>query len=73
MGCYLHTFTLKSKDIDITTNLETLHYLSKKYHLKKNESLKKYEINKDGISIDIYVEHYSKLCIDIKKIIKNYI
>lgn len=61
-AAYMWTKLHKSKDIDIAlTNIADLNYLKKKYNLKKNERLKKYEIAVDEVDIDIYVPHYSKL------------
>jgi phosphoenolpyruvate synthase/pyruvate phosphate dikinase len=59
---YLWTKQHKSKDIDIVLkDLKDLDYLKKKYELKKNENLKKYEIVFDDIDLDIYVPYFSKL------------
>lgn len=58
---YLWTKGHKSKDIDIIVDFETLSQLKKKYDLRKNEKLKKYEIRVEEIDIDIYVPHYSGL------------
>lgn len=67
---YLLTRQQKSKDIDIIVSLNELEKL-KKENLGKNTSLKKYEIKKDDVDIDIYVEYYSKLAIPAEEI-KNY-
>ena len=58
---YLWTKGHKSKDVDIIVDFETLSQLKKKYDLRKNEKLKKYEIRIEEIDIDIYVPHYSGL------------
>lgn len=65
---YLWAKTNKSKDIDIVIDFKTLSELKKSHDLRKNEKMKKYEIKKDEIDIDIYVKHYSKLAIPIEKI-----
>ncbi len=65
---YLWTRALKSKDIDIIVDFNFLEKIKKKYNLKKNDNLKKYEIIVDEIDIDIYVAHYSKLALPFQKI-----
>lgn len=65
---YLWAKTHKSKDIDIIIDFDTLSKLKKIYDLRKNENLRKYEIKKDEIDIDIYVTHYSKLAVPVEKI-----
>jgi len=68
---YLWSKTLKSRDIDMIVDFKNLDYLKQNYNLKKNDNLKKYEIDMDGIDIDIYVSYYSKLPIPVEDI-KNY-
>lgn len=58
---YLWAKSHKSKDIDIVVGYKGLDKLKSSYSLKKNDSLKKYEIIIDDIGIDIYVPFYSKL------------
>ncbi len=65
---YLWTRQMKSKDIDIIVDFSTLEYIKKKYKLKKNDNLRKYEIIIDEIDIDIYVAYYSKLALAVEKI-----
>lgn len=67
---YLHAKQHKSKDIDIVVSIKELKTLKDK-ELRKNDSLKKYEIKNEEIDIDIYVEHYSKLAVPVEEI-KNY-
>ncbi len=69
---YLHTKTLKSKDIDIVVDFDTLEKLGIKYILKKNTNLKKYEIIVDEISVDIYVPFFSKFVIPLNELEKHY-
>ena len=64
---YLWIKRQKSKDIDIVVDIGELQKL-KYENIGKNDSLKKYEIKKDNIDIDIYVEHYSKLAIPVEDI-----
>lgn len=69
---FLWTKQMKSKDIDIIiTNFDDLSYLKQKYNLIKNDKLKKYEIKKDDIDIDIYLIHYSQLGMPIQDIKNN--
>lgn len=67
---YLFTKRQKSKDIDIVVSINELQKF-KAYGLMKNDDLKKYEIKRDDIDIDIYAEYYSKLIIPVEEI-KNY-
>lgn len=67
---YLWAKSHKSKDIDIVISYEELNKLKLKHNVKKNDSLKKYEIVIDEIDIDIYVPFYSKL--PLLGQIKNY-
>jgi len=62
-AAYLLTKTLKSKDIDVVVDFETLQKLKIDFGLKKNIHLKKYEAIVDEVSIDIYVPYFSKLAI----------
>jgi hypothetical protein len=65
---YLWTRSQKSKDIDIIVDFRTLSELKKKYDLRKNDIMRKYEIKIDDIDIDIYVAHYSQLTVQIEEI-----
>lgn len=60
-AAYLWAKSHKSKDIDIIVGYKELNKLKLRYNLKKNDSLKKYEIKVNEIDIDIYVPFYSKL------------
>jgi len=68
-AAYLWTKQHKSKDVDIIIpNFKDLEYLKKNYDLRKNDSLKKYEIKFEEIDVDIYVPYYSKLALPIEEI-----
>lgn len=68
-AAYLWTKLHKSKDIDIIVpDFKDLEYLKKNYDLRKNDSLKKYEIKFEEIDVDIYVPYYSKLTLPIEEI-----
>lgn len=66
---YLYTKMQKSKDIDIVIDIKELEKL-KHEGIEKNENLKKYEIKKEEVDIDIYVEYFSKLAIPVEDIKK---
>lgn len=68
---YFYTHSLKSKDIDIIVDLETLGQLKQKFEVYKNERLKKYEIKIEGIDIDIYIPYWSDLGLAIDKVIAS--
>lgn len=70
-AAYLWTNIHKSKDVDIVIkDFDDLSYLKKKYELKKNDSLKKYEIKFEEIDVDIYTPFFSELAIPAEEIIK---
>jgi|SRR3989344_7222217 len=68
---YFYTKALKSKDIDMIIDFETLNQLRKNHSVEKNDNLKKYQIIIDEIDIDIYVKNYSKLTLPIEEIEKH--
>ncbi len=70
-AAYLIAERQKSKDIDIVVDLNELHKLKQENIMGKNDKLRKYEIKKQDIDVDIYLEHYSKLAIPVEDI-KNY-
>jgi len=71
-AAYLWAKQHKSKDLDIVLpEFKDLDYLKKEYALKKNDSLKKYEIVFGQIDVDIYVPHYSQLGLPITEIVKH--
>ncbi len=68
---YLLTKTLKSRDIDIIVDYETLQRISQEFGIKKNMNLRKYEAVVEEISVDIYVPYFSRLAIPVEEL-KNY-
>jgi hypothetical protein len=68
---FLYTKSLKSKDIDIIIDYKELSELKKKFTIAKNQRLLKYEIKIEGIDIDIYLPHFSKIGLPITKITEN--
>lgn len=67
---YLLTKSIKSKDIDIIIDFNTLSKL-KEFGIRKNDKLRKYEIEADGTDVDIYVPYYSKFVLPAEEIIKE--
>jgi hypothetical protein len=65
---YLWTRSQKSKDIDIIVDIPVMAELKKRYDVRKNDRLKKYEIKIDEIDVDIYVKHYSELAVPVEMI-----
>ena len=69
-AAYLWAKSHKSKDVDIVIDYKELDKLKLNYNLRKNDSLRKYEIKIEEIDIDIYLPFYSKL--PLLENIKNY-
>lgn len=67
---YLLTKSIKSKDIDIIIDFNTLSKL-KEFGIRKNDKLRKYEIEADGTDVDIYVPYYSKFVLSAEEIVKE--
>jgi hypothetical protein len=73
---YLYTKALKSKDIDMIADYETLDKLrldklKPEYGIVKNERLHKYETVRENIHIDIYLPFYSHLAIPVEDLLKH--
>jgi len=68
---YLYTRGLKSKDIDIIVNYDELGKFREKYEVVKNDRLKKYEVRKEDVQIDVYLPHYSEIGIPTDVLINN--
>lgn len=68
---FLYAKTLKSKDIDIVVEYETLEKLKEKFSVFKNERLKKYEIKLQEIDVDIYLPFYSQIGLPLEEIKQN--
>lgn len=68
---YLYTKNLKSKDIDIIIDYPQLEFFKNNFTVSKNERLKKYEVIKDGVDIDIYLPYFSKLGLSVEEVIKH--
>jgi len=68
---YLYTKALKSKDIYIIVDYNTLGQLGVELQLKKNERLKKYELLIDGIEVDVYVPYFSNLGVPVEEVVDH--
>lgn len=68
---YFYTRSLKSKDIDIIVNFEELGRFREYFDVRKNDRLKKYEIQQEGFDVDIYVPHWSELGLPLDDVIKT--
>jgi hypothetical protein len=58
---FLYTKAIKSKDIDIVVDYDELSRMMGSLPIKKNARLRKYETTIRGISVDVYLPHYSNL------------
>ena len=67
---YLSTKAIKSTDVDIIIDFNTLSKL-KEFGIRKNDKLKKYEIEVEGVDIDVYAPYYSKFILPIEEIMKE--
>ena len=70
-ACYLLTRAIKSKDIDIIVDFETLDKLRADHSLKKTAFLRKYEMAIEQTSVDIYVPFYSRFPLPAEEIQKT--
>lgn len=70
-ACYLLTKAIKSKDIDIIADFDTLEKIRQEFPVKKTDFLRKYEAMIEGISVDIYVPHYSRFPLTAEEITRT--
>lgn len=68
---WLYTRQLKSKDIDIVADLPVLDKLKSAYEIDKNQRLKKYQLRRGEVEVDIYVPYFSSPGIPAEKILAN--
>ncbi|MEM2088715.1 MAG: hypothetical protein QXF52_08645 [Thermoproteota archaeon] len=68
---YFLTKAIKSKDIDIIVDFKDLTRLKVEINIQKNDFLKKYEGEVEGVSIDVYVPYYSEFTVPPEEILKN--
>jgi hypothetical protein len=65
---YLYTKALKSKDIDIIVDYNTLGLMGRELPLKKNERLRRYELLISDVEVDVYVPYFSNLGIPVEDV-----
>jgi hypothetical protein len=68
---YMYTKALKSKDIDIIVDYNTLGLMGRELPLKKNERLRKYELLISDVEVDVYVPYFSNLGIPVEDVAAN--
>ncbi len=68
---WLYTRMVKSKDVDLIIDYPELAKLYGNYQVAKNDRLKKYEVIKDDIHVDIYLPHYSMIGVPVEKLVKH--
>lgn len=68
---YFLTNAIKSKDIDIIVDFDNLSKLKLEMGIQKNDFLKRYEREIEGVSIDIYVPFYSKFAVPVEEVLQN--
>ncbi len=69
---FLYTHSLKSKDIDLIIDYDELTKFKNDFSVFKNDRLKKYEVKKEEVDIDIYLPHFSDLGFPLEEI-NNYL
>ena len=68
---YFLTNAIKSKDIDIIVDFDNLSKLKLEMGIQKNDFLKRYEREIEGVLIDIYVPFYSKFAVPVEEVLQN--
>jgi hypothetical protein len=68
---FFYTRMAKSKDVDIVVSYDEISKMAIQLPIKKNERLKKYEATVRGVSVDIYLPHYSILIVSPEEIMKK--
>lgn len=69
---YLYTKLHKSRDIDIVVDYDQFWILSKDFQLRKNPSVRRYEIKFRKFDIDVYTPFYSRLTVPVQDLINNF-
>lgn len=69
---YMYTKLQKSRDIDIVVDYDQFKTLSDDFSVKKNPSLRNYEIKFQKFDIDIYTPFYSRLAVTPEDLITNF-
>jgi len=68
---YFLTNAIKSKDMDIIVDFDNLSKLKLEMGIQKNDFLKRYEREIEGVLIDIYVPFYSKFAVPVEEVLQN--
>ena len=68
----MYTKLQKSRDIDIVVDYDQFKILSDDFSVKKNSSLRKYEIKFQKFDIDVYTPFYSRLAVTPEDLITNF-
>ena len=69
---YMYTRLQKSRDIDMVVDYEQFNLLSTDFEMRKNQSLRKYEIKFQKFDIDVYTPFYSRLSVPPQDLINNH-
>ena len=69
---YLYTKLHKSRDMDIVVDYDQFWVLSKDFQLRKNPSVRRYEIKFRKFDIYIYTPFYSRLTVPVQDLINNF-
>ena len=68
---YMYTKLQKSRDIDMVVDYDQFRSLSTDFEMRKNPSLRNYEIKFQKFDIDVYIPFYSRLSIPPQDLINN--
>ncbi|QRF75055.1 hypothetical protein Thermo_00548 [Thermoplasmatales archaeon] len=69
---YMYTKLQKSRDIDMVVDYDQFNLLSTDFEMRKNQSLRKYEIKFEKFDIDIYTPFFSRLSVPPQDLINNH-
>jgi hypothetical protein len=69
---YMYTKLQKSRDIDIVVDYDQFRQLSTDFEMRKNPSLRNYEVKFQKFDIDVYTPFYSKLAVPPQDLINSY-
>lgn len=69
---YMYTKLQKSRDIDMVVDYDQFNLLSNDFDIRKNPSLRKYEIKFQKFDIYVYTPFYSRLAVPPEDLINNY-
>lgn len=69
---FMYTKLQKSRDIDMVVDYDQFNLLSNDFDIRKNHSLRKYEIKFQKFDIDVYTPFYSRLAVPPEDLINNH-